>query len=150
MARGQIKTITNLKHVLISDDIIFQSIQFRPLTMDYVSKGKFLVFYKLDNDLRSALLYSKIDDVENQILNFKEIPCVQSFFIGEPTLRNPPIFYLHDSRQSFQIDIDIDESNPDVDLGFLKNTKDSIRNTFDVKVQRAYWTPFRKGFALLY
>ena len=66
--------------------------------MDYVSKGKFLVFYKLDNDLRSALLYSKIDDVENQILNFKEIPCVQSFFIGESTLLNPPIFYLHDSR----------------------------------------------------
>ncbi len=45
MTRGIIKTIISLKKVLYSDELKFFSIKFRPLTLDYTEKGKFLISY---------------------------------------------------------------------------------------------------------
>jgi hypothetical protein len=44
----------------------------------------------------------------------------------------------------------VPENSPFEDLQFLRGQVDSIRKDLSVKVQRVFWTPFQKGFVILY
>lgn len=41
-----------------------------------------------------CVIKSKVDEFNNSIEYFKELPCSQSFFLGESHFKNPPIFLL--------------------------------------------------------
>lgn len=106
LSDGTIHNIFALKKYLQGEDIKFYNMEFRPITLAHTDTGKFLISFQMDNIQRMMAFQIKIQD-SSTADSTREILCVQSFFLGRPSFRNPPILILNEDYQKVHLEWDV-------------------------------------------
>ncbi|EGR31645.1 hypothetical protein IMG5_105290 [Ichthyophthirius multifiliis] len=151
-AMNLIRTVGTLKQIILSDDILFFGLDTRPISLEYTNKIKFLLLYKLDNNFRATTFNINLKgEKEAEIEHFVELFCTQAVFLGNPKYQNPPVYYLMNNNQSFQIEFQQDYLDEQLKIHFLdKQNTHFFKDQLNVKIQKIYNTPLRDGFCIIY
>lgn len=105
----------------------------------------------MEHSFRAILIPLSIEESHKDVEVFKEYPCSFSFFLGEMHLKYPPLYLLSEDRLNYSI-IFNEESNLDNELKHIlsENGPMPIEGTLNIKIEKVFKTPLRKGFVILY
>ncbi|CAK87046.1 unnamed protein product (macronuclear) [Paramecium tetraurelia] len=152
LAKGILKSIANLRQMILVENPIFHQLSVRPNSLNFAPRTQFLLSYKIETTYRCCTVMSN-----NGVLsdNLKEYPARFSMFLGQECWANPPLFLLYDDRSSYSIIFEDTLPQEEDMLKLLnKQDKDKLQNqmkqSLNLKVQRMFWTPLRSGFVVIY
>ncbi|KAM3145005.1 hypothetical protein pb186bvf_003010 [Paramecium bursaria] len=154
LAKGNLRTIANLKNLIFAEDAIYHQLCVRPNKLEFTQKAQFLFSYRFQASYRSATV---VFEPDSEVLsdNVKEYPSVFSQFLGLEEWNNPPLFLLYEDRQSYSLLFEEQLPQDQAILELLtQQDQDKLaasrKQSLNVKVDRMFWTPIRSGFVVLY